>query len=93
MQIKFNFVSERSKIYVKWICKGGGYFLIRNRLLLKNKVEYKEGMIMIRENLYNRMKEYDKIKTNDINIRNIIIEQREIVNKYIVIINKLLLKK
>ena len=50
-------------------------------------------MIMIRENLYNRMKKYDKIKTNDINIRNIIIEQREIVNKYIVIINKLLLKK
>ena len=67
--------------------------MIRNRLLLKNKVEYKEGMIMIRENLYNRMKEYDKIKTNDINIRNIIIEQREIVNKYIVIIHKLLLKK
>ena len=67
--------------------------MIRNRLLLKNKVEYKEGLIMIRENLYNRMKEYDKIKTNDINIRNIIIEQREIVNKYIVIINKLLLKK
>ena len=61
--------------------------------MLKNKVEYKEGMIMIRENLNNRMKEYDKIKTNDISIRNIIIEQREIVNKYIVIINKLLLKK
>ena len=39
------------------------------------------------------MKEYDKIKTNDINIINIIIEQREIVNKYIVIIKKLLLKK
>ena len=47
---------------------------------------------MIRENLYNRMKKYDKIKTNDINIRNIIIEQRDIINKYTVIINKLLLR-
>ena len=67
-------------------------FLIRNRLLMRNKMNYREGMILIRDNLDNRMKEYDRIKTNDINIRNLILEQREIVNKYTVIINKLLLK-